>query len=100
MALRIVTISDGFESSTVPSIGLPTVTGITTLNKTLTGPEILAASVTLSTTPTKPTETTLYWSGISQYYGTDFTVSGSTVTFLSRLLTLLSINDEITIQYS
>jgi hypothetical protein len=100
MALKIVTISDGFESSTIPNISVPTVATSVTVYGELTAPQILAGKVVLPTTPENPTQAIMMWSGISQFYGKDFNVSGTDLNFLSRLLPLLEVNDEIIILYS
>jgi hypothetical protein len=100
MALKIITISDGFESSTVPAISLPTATVMTTVYGELTGPQIISQNIVLPTAPQNPSQTMLIWLGITQFYGKDFSVSGSNVTFLSRLLPLLAPTDEIVILYS
>jgi len=100
MALKIITISDGFESAAVPTIGLPAAQSISTIFVTLTAPQVSAGFITLPTPPTKPTETFMEWRGIGQTYGLDYSVSGSTLTFLFRLLPLMLNGDEIIIIYS
>lgn len=99
MALKIVTISDGFESATVPSIVVPSVLSNSTYYATLSGLDIVNGYVTIPVEPTAPTEVQLVWNGISQFYTQDFTVVGSSLFFQSRLSPLLLEGDEVTIIY-
>lgn len=100
MALKVVTISDGFESSSVPAVNLPTVVSTGGFYKLITAPEIIAQKIVLPIAPTKPTEAVLFWAGVTQYYGTDYTVSGTNLNLLTRLLNTISPNDEIVVIYT
>jgi hypothetical protein len=100
MALKIVTISDGFESSFVPSIILPSVQSTTTIFISVTAPQLIAGNITLPSLPLKPIETQMSWKGIDQFYGLDYSVSGSVLTLLSNLLPEMAISDRIKICYS
>lgn len=99
MALKIVTISDGFESATVPSIVVPSVLSNSTYYATLSSLDLVNGYVTIPVEPTTPTEVQLVWNGIGQFYTQDFTVSGTSLFFQSRLSPLLLEGDEITIVY-
>jgi hypothetical protein len=99
MALKIVTISDGFESATVPSIVVPSVLSNSTYYATISSLDLVNGYLTIPVEPTAPTEVQLIWNGIGQFYTQDFTVSGSSLFFQSRLSPLLELGDEITIIY-
>lgn len=99
MALKIVTISDGFESSTVPSVVTPAAQTVITYG-TLTGTDISNGYLTLGAAPSSPNQTTFSWIGINQFYGTDFSVSGAQLSFLARLIGHgLQSGDEFIITY-
>jgi hypothetical protein len=100
MALKIITISDGFESSSVPAINLPSIERVQTFHYTLTGTDIINGYVTLPTTTIFPTETVLMWNGINQRYGTDFNCSTNKVFFLAGLSSFLLPSDNVTIIFS
>jgi hypothetical protein len=99
MALKIVTISDGFESATVPSIVVPSVLSNSTYYATLSSLDLVNGYLTIPVEPTAPTEVQLVWNGIGQFYTQDFTVVGSSLFFQSRLSPLLLVGDEVTIIY-
>jgi hypothetical protein len=100
MALKIITISDGFESSVVPSIILPSVQSTTTIFISATSTQLISGNINLPSLPLKPAETQLIWIGIGQTYGLDYSVSGTILTLLSNLLPKMSISDSLTIVYS
>jgi hypothetical protein len=79
MTLRVVTISDGFESSTVPSV--VDVVGTRTQAYELTSGEVIAKKVLLSVAPGSPGSLVLSYNGIIQYPGKDFIVSGAEIIF-------------------
>lgn len=97
MSLKIVNISDGFGSATVPSIVDP-VAGVVT-HITLTVTDISNGYATLSTAPSDPSSSVLSWQGLVQVYNLDYTLSGSQVNFLSNLLTKLESGDVLTLYY-
>jgi hypothetical protein len=99
MALKIVTISDGFESATVPSIVVPGVLSNTTYFHTLTNFDIVNGYISIPETPTTPAEVGLSWNGINQFYSQDYTISGANLVFQSRLSPLLLDGDELIIIY-
>lgn len=100
MALKIITISDGFESASVPAIGLPTVERTQVYHYTLTSPDIINGFIVLPITPSFPTETVFLWSGVNQVYGVDFNVSTDKLYFLSGISSLLLPNDFLTIIFA
>lgn len=100
MALKLITISDGFESSSVPAINLPTVERVQTFHYVLTASDIFLGYVVLPAVMLFPAETVLLWEGINQEYGVDFNASGNQVFFLSGLLPTLLVGDNITIIFS
>lgn len=100
MALKIITISDGFESASVPAIGLPTVERTQVYHYTLASLDIINGFVILPITPSFPTETVLLWSGVNQVYGVDYNVSGDKLYFLAGISSLLLPNDFVTILFS
>ncbi len=57
------------------------VASVTVEYRTLSPGEATAKSLTLSSTPSAPSEVTLAWEGVAQFYGDDFTVSGSTLSW-------------------
>lgn len=99
MSLKIVTISDGFESSTVPSIVDPTILSNTSYYYTITNFDIVNEYVVIPEEPTTPSQVVLSWNGIVQSYGDDFTVSGPNLYFEPGLLSLLVNGDKILIIY-
>lgn len=99
MPLKVVTISDGFESSTVPSVVVPGILSNTTFYVTLNNFDIVNGYVVIPEEPTVPLEVQLSWNGIAQFYSQDFTVSGSNLYFESRLAPLLLNGDELIISY-
>jgi len=100
MALKIITISDGFESSSVPAISLPTVERVQTFHYTLTSTDIINGYVSLPATMLFPTETVLLWQGINQTYGVDFNCSVDKVYLLSPFNSFLLNGDFLTIIFS
>ena len=66
---------------------------------TLTAPQI-SGGVTLGATPAVVTDTVMHIKGASgQFYGDDFTVSGTTLSFSLTLQGILSAGDKITVIY-
>lgn len=100
MSLKIITISDGFESSSVPAINLPTVERVQTFHHVLTTSDVINGYVTLPADMLFPSETVLLWEGISQTYGEDFTGFGNKVTFVGGFAGLILPTDNITIIFS
>jgi len=100
MAIKIITISDGFESALIPSIVSPAAQGLYVVFLQLTSPQLAFGTITLPTIPYDPTETIVVWLGIGQTYGEDYTVSGSSITLLPNLLDHMTIGDNLTITYS
>jgi PBP1b-binding outer membrane lipoprotein LpoB len=97
MSLKIVTISDGFGSATVPSIVDP-VAGVVK-HITLTNTDITNGYAMLDTAPSDPQSSVLSWQGLVQVYTLDYTLSGSQVNFNSNLLTKLESGDVLTLYY-
>lgn len=79
MTLRVVTISDGFESSSVPSVA--DVVGTRTQVFELSSGEVIAKKVTLSVAPGNPSSLVLSYNGITQFPGKDYIVTGAEVIF-------------------
>ena len=100
MALKIITISDGFESLAVPAISLPTVERVQTFHYTLTSTDILNGYVQLPATTLFPTETVLLWEGVNQEYAVDFNCVTDKVYLLAPLNSLLLNGDFLTIIFS
>lgn len=100
MSLKIVTISDGFESSSVPAINLPTIERVQTFHYALTTSDVINGFVILPAAMLFPTETVLLWEGISQTYGEDYTAAGNKVTFIGSFASLILPTDNITIVFS
>jgi hypothetical protein len=98
MSIKIIQISDGFESAAVPSI--TDVQGSQVLNLVLTAQNISNGYVLLPTSSSNPTGSLLLWQGIGQQYGVDYEVNGVQLSFLSPLLTILNTNDFISIYYN
>jgi hypothetical protein len=69
---------------------------------TLDAPAIAASSITLSHTPTDPLTVTLdVISGSAQVYGEDYTVSGTSLSWLGKpLYDILSIGDKFRVTYT
>jgi hypothetical protein len=97
MPIKIVSISDGFASSSVPSVVDPQ--GAQVFNISLTSQVILAGEINLPATPNAPTQSILIWQGVGQQYGADFEIQGTKLVFLSRLLNLLLPNDFLVLYY-
>jgi hypothetical protein len=97
MSLKIVTVSDGFGSETVPSITDPVATQV--FHHTLTALDISRGYVTLSVAPNNPNSGILSWMGVGQQYGADFDITGVRLNFLPKLLSLMSPSDYITLYY-
>lgn len=70
--------------------------------RTVTAPEAAAKSLTLADTPIDPTKVILGIAGApTQVYGTDFTVSGTTLSWSGTALDgILDTGDQLLIQYN
>lgn len=98
MTLRVVTISDGFESSTVPSV--VDVVGTRTQTFELTSGQVIAKKVVLSVAPGSPSSLVLSYNGVVQFPGKDFIVTGSEIIFDGyNMGTDITIGDEIVATY-
>lgn len=97
MSLKIITVSDGFGSETVPSVVDPATSQV--VHKSLTQGEIDLGYVVLPVAPQHPETGTLSWLGVGQQLGSDFEINGMRMDFLSSLQEKLSAGDYITIQY-
>jgi hypothetical protein len=100
MPLKIITISDGFESSAVPAVSLPSVERVQTYHYDLVPVDIINGFVLLPTTPQFPTEAVLLWNGVNQTYGVDFNCSTNKIFFLAGLTSFLLPGDKLTILFS
>lgn len=98
MTFRVVTISDGYESATVPAVALPGGIESQVFYRTLTSGEASSGTIVLPSVPNYEQRTLLTWNGIVQFYGQDFQVFGTQLQIQSRLLSLLQSGDEIVIQ--
>jgi hypothetical protein len=97
MSIKIITISDGFGSETVPSITDPVASQV--FHYTLTSTDITNTYVQLPVAPNNPNSGMLYWLGISQQYGADFNLTGTRLYFLPNLLPKLTATDFISLYY-
>ena len=97
MAIKIVSISDGFASQAVPSVVDPQ--GAMVFHGTLTPAQVAAGEIVLPTAPNNPNQAILIWQGVGQQYGADFEVQGTKLVFFSSLLSLLLPGDFITLYY-
>jgi hypothetical protein len=97
--IKIVTISDGLSSATVPSIVDPNVSS--TRKITLDSTEALTGTVTLPAAAINPENSFMSWLGVVQVYGADkdYTISGTTLTIQARLLSKLAEGDDIVLNY-
>ena len=86
MSLKIITVSDGFGSETVPSITDPAVSQ--TFHHVITIGDITSGSLTLPVESRDPLSGMLYWIGVGQSYGVDFDITGSTLNFLPRKINI------------
>jgi hypothetical protein len=92
----IVYLTEGATSIPVPNLN-----GQFTYYHTLTGGDISAKQITLLTEPAEPTKVLLDWVGAcSQIYGSDFTVSGSVLSWSGLALDgILIAGDTLRVHY-
>jgi len=97
MSLKIVTVSDGFGSATVPSVVDPSSDRVQHI--TVSALNISQGYVTLAFISANPTSSMLSWKGVVQTYGADYDITGVRLNFLPRLLTEMAVGDELVLYY-
>lgn len=97
MGIKIVNISDGYSSATVPSVVDPNVSA--TRQVSLSGAEVASGVITLPAAALNPENSFLSWLGVVQVYDVDYSISGTTLTILAPLLSLVEAGDVLVLNY-
>jgi hypothetical protein len=97
MGIKIINIADGYGTSTVPSIVDPTV--MATVQITLDATEASTGLVTLPAEAVNPTNSSLFWLGVGQQYGVDYTIADDVLTIMAPLLALVEEGDWLLLNY-
>jgi hypothetical protein len=98
MSMRIVTVADGYESSSVP--GVADIVGIRVYPRTLTTPEFNSKSMLLSITPGIASTVMVHWQGVLQTPDEDFYVDGAYIKWDTKNLdAVIAAGDKLNISY-